>query len=157
MKFGLERYNNIKELTRVLNNYLSTLDSRISSLESQSTEALNTRLTSAESTITTLVSAIALINSQLPQSISDITGLGDFIKVGTVTNNTDNNQTFIFPTAFTNGTDSDIRVFLNRVTADGGTELHAQNVTKTSFDIDRQDAISGTDTVFYLAINGSYL
>jgi hypothetical protein len=163
--FGIEAAKSFTDLQRTISNAIKRLLGRIEALEANTgsggtdpqtatntsdISALDTRLDTAEADITA-------IEAQLPPPITAITGLSDFIKVGTVVNDSDSTQSYSFDSAFVAGSDSDIKVILNRGAADSGTALWATSITKSGFEINRSNAIDGSDNVQYIAINGSYL
>ena len=122
----------------------------IASATSSAIDALNARVTITETDI-------LAIEAQIPPPITAITGLADFMKVGTFSNNTDANQTITFPVAFSSGSDSDISVILNFQVSNSGLPLMAINITKTQFQVDRTDSINWTANCNWIAVNGFYL
>jgi len=117
---------------------------------SSAIDALNARVSTNESDI-------LAIESQLPPPISAITGLGDFIKIGQDSRNDDGTYTVSFDTPFVSGSDSDIQIVIMRKEADTSNAILATNFTKSGFNVNRSNEINGTQTISYIAINGSYL
>jgi len=113
-------------------------------------DALNARVSTNESDI-------LAIESQLPPPISAITGLGDFIKIGQDSRNDDGTYTVSFDTPFVSGSDSDIQIVIMRMESDTSNTILATNFTKSGFNVNRANDINGTQTISYIAINGSYL
>jgi len=154
MRFGIETLDTFKELTKKLVTILKQLSDRIDTkLESSDIVDFET---SAELDVRDTNNR-SRTNHTGTQSVDTITGLSDVIKIGTADVSADGPQTFSFSSAFISGTDSDIQVVVTRTLANASSAFSVTATTKTGFTIDRSDSVSGTQTVRYIAVNGSYL
>lgn len=80
----------------------------------------------------------------------------DVIKTGTISNTSDDSQSYTFDTPFVNGVDNDIQVVVARTAVNASSAFSVVATTKSGFTINRENSVSGTQVVRYIAINKYY-